>query len=580
MLGAALLILGAQQAYAGPLSGAIYTSLVDGSGVNSNIYEAMEDVYLHGGPGPNAPPGAGGLPEGDYYFQVTDPSGKVLLSMDPVRCRKVHVNSYGVMDYAYPATCVEKVRGKLVEVDCTHDTGIDLDHPELGAISVQLMPYERTPNKGGVYKVWITPVDMFVGDIDQIDNPEYYHGFIPGWSKTDCYKVRRGRPFDPPLIIVLKFDDSNANGIWDEGETEIDGWRVDVTDPLSVTNIRYTSADTPTEIQAMPEGIWVLVEELRSGWLQTALEIDGETQTVSSVAQVEVLGLSGEIHEVIFGNIQLGSISACKFYDRNANGINDSEPPVAGIRFLLDGIDVRGDEVHLVGYTGENGCVIFADLLPGNYTLTEVLPPGNWAPTTDISVSIALNEGGELGYSFGNICVGEADFSTKGYWHNKNGLNETVLSDFAYLNSLLPWLVPSSYFDAGDEPIDGLFADGTLVPAARNVAGELIASEGTPWAEQSHFLVDRNAEGDPREQLAQQLDAFIMNIRHRVDGNATIQLPDGQWIVASDLIAHAIGIWAGGTAADQTTMGALLDALNNSDAVAYVHYNPCPVIYP
>ena len=55
--------------------GAIFTTTVDGSAVNANLYESKCSVYLDGGPGPNAPAGAAGLPDGEYYFQVTDPSG-------------------------------------------------------------------------------------------------------------------------------------------------------------------------------------------------------------------------------------------------------------------------------------------------------------------------------------------------------------------------------------------------------------------------------------------------------------------------------------------------------------------------
>jgi len=581
-LGIVLLVLGAQQVFAGPLPGAIFTTLEDGSRVNANIYEAMEDVYLDGGPGQNAPSTAAGLPEGDYYFQVTDPSGKVLLSLDPVKCRKFHVNSYGVIDFVYPATCLDKIKGQWLDVDCTHATGIDIDHQELGAITVQLMPYERTPNKGGVYKVWATPVEMFVGDANLVDNPEYFHGFVPAWSKTDNYKVRRAKPFIPPVIKVKKFRDSDANGVWDMGEAEITGWAVDVTDPLQVTNTYFT----PAEIQAMPEGLWTLVEETPAGWLQTALYIDGLAQPVVPTAQVEVLGNSGEIHIVIFGNIQLGSISACKFYDRNANGVNDDEPPVAGILFKLDGINIRGDEVHLSAYTGEDGCVTFADLLPGDYTLTEVLPPG-WMATTDTVVNVTLPEGGELNYEFGNICKGEADFDTKGYWHNKNGIAELTADPvfFAgvlqYVNSLDPYDDPSGYFGKGDEPFDGVDKDGNDVPAGKGVLeNEDIADAGTVEAEISNFLIDPVGDGGIREQLAQQLLAFIFNTLYRLDGDAAIQLPGGQWVVASDLIAEAVNIWATGTTAERTAMSELLDAFNNCDVVVFVPYDPCPVIYP
>jgi len=582
LLGAALLILGAQQVFAGPLPGAIFTTLEDGSRVNANIYEAMEDVYLDGGPPQNAPSTAAGLPEGDYYFQVTDPSGKVLLSLDPVKCRKFHVNSYGVIDFVYPATCLDKIKGRWVDADCSHATGIDIDHSDVGAITVQLMPYAQTPNKGGVYKVWATPVEMFVGDANLIDNPDYFHGFVPAWSKTDNYKVRRGKPFVPPVIRVKKFRDSDANGVWDMGEAEITGWMVDVTDPLFVTNTYFT----PAEIQAMPEGLWTLVEETPAGWLQTALFIDGVAQPVVPTAQVEVLGNSGEIHVVIFGNIELGNISGCKFYDRNTNGINDDEPPVVGILFNLDGINVRGDEVHLSAYTGEDGCVTFADLLPGDYTLTEVLPPG-WTATTDTVVNVTLPEGGELTYEFGNICEGEADFDTKGYWHNKNGIAELTADPvfFAgvlqYVNSLDPYDDPTGYFGKGDEPFDGVDKDGNDVPAGKGVLeNEDIADAGTVEAEISNFLIDAVGDGGIREQLAQQLLAFIFNTLYRLDGDAAIQKPSGQWVVASDLIAQAINIWATGTTAEQSAMTELLDAFNNCDAVVFVPYNPCPVIYP
>ena len=40
---------------ANPPSGAIFTTVADGSEVNSKIYPSKEAVYLDGGPGPGAP---------------------------------------------------------------------------------------------------------------------------------------------------------------------------------------------------------------------------------------------------------------------------------------------------------------------------------------------------------------------------------------------------------------------------------------------------------------------------------------------------------------------------------------------
>ena len=114
------------------LSGAIFTTLADGSRVNANIYAAKTDVYLDGGPGDGAPQNAAALPDGDYYFQVTDPSGRVLLSSDAITCRRFTVAAGIITSVAASGSCA-------------HATSIDVDH---GAVTVQLMPYADTPNRG------------------------------------------------------------------------------------------------------------------------------------------------------------------------------------------------------------------------------------------------------------------------------------------------------------------------------------------------------------------------------------------------------------------------------------------------
>ena len=59
------------------LSGAIYTSNIDGSIINENTgFAAKSDVYLTGGPCN----GGSHLADGDYYFEVTSPNGVLLSS--------------------------------------------------------------------------------------------------------------------------------------------------------------------------------------------------------------------------------------------------------------------------------------------------------------------------------------------------------------------------------------------------------------------------------------------------------------------------------------------------------------------
>src|SRR5262249_7906372 len=76
----------------------IYTTDINGAVVNQNIFSAPQDVYLSGGPQNNH---SNGLTPGVYYFQVTDPSGKTLLSTDLAIDRMLVVNASGRIAGAY-----------------------------------------------------------------------------------------------------------------------------------------------------------------------------------------------------------------------------------------------------------------------------------------------------------------------------------------------------------------------------------------------------------------------------------------------------------------------------------------------
>ncbi len=156
--------VGAAKGGAAPLSGAIFTTTEDGTRVDANIYDAFCDVYVNGGP---AHEGAAGLPEGDYYFQVTDPPGHNLLSTDAVTHRQFHVDGTG------------RISGLSGAGD--HDTGMNAVD---GGVTVQLCPFLPTPNPGCEFKVWVTRV----ADYDLTAMSAKF-GFVPSESKTDNFKV-------------------------------------------------------------------------------------------------------------------------------------------------------------------------------------------------------------------------------------------------------------------------------------------------------------------------------------------------------------------------------------------------------
>lgn len=195
-------------------SGAIFTTLPDGSEVNYNIYQAKEDVYLDGGPGNGAPQTAAGLDDGTYVFQVTDPSGKKLLSTDEARCRQFVV--------------ADGIIQSVVATGCEHVTGFDVDH---GAVTVQLMPYLDTPNPGGEYKAWAVRVEDFLAGcaalgedhgLDVVDCGKLagnFHGFLPAHSKTDNYKVKHVNNMEIDIHFFDAATDAPLDGI---GVTWID----------------------------------------------------------------------------------------------------------------------------------------------------------------------------------------------------------------------------------------------------------------------------------------------------------------------------------------------------------------------
>lgn len=259
-------------AQAQSLTGAIFTTLSDGSRVNANLYESKCAVYLDGGPGPNAPAHAAGLPDGQYYFQVTDPNGKNLMSTDPATNRQFQVTN-GVI------------------VACTgfggpvHPVGYDQDHPELGAITIGLAnincpaDYLDSPNGGGVYKVWVTRVEDFVGDPSTVANScgnGCYHGFIPSKSKTDNFKAKAGTP---TFCLTV------GKGIIDEEGAETPGanWQMFITDPLGVENRYYTGEDGWLRVCGLSEGLYTVREDLVDGYYIDDLIVNGEHLAVEPV---------------------------------------------------------------------------------------------------------------------------------------------------------------------------------------------------------------------------------------------------------------------------------------------------------
>lgn len=311
-----LSLAGIAPASADAVSGAIYTSTVDGSTVNANLYDAKEDVYLNGGPPLNAPCTAGGIDDDDYYFQVTSPDGGTLLSSDSVFERKFRVIG-GVISQYLGAT------HGIGSGNCT------------GAISIRLIPYDDTPNNGDVYKVWITRVSDYHANCPTTGNNRRLRildcgmaGFVEGHTKTDNFRVRDtgGNGNGYGNLEVFKYYDNNGNGAYDAGELPLADWPMTIS-PSGSPATQLTSQTGLAIWTNLSQGTYTVQEgepTEPSRWYNSdpgpnPTELDGNL--VDTPVAISAWVARGSYVQIDFGNFCLASSGGhTKGFWHNNNG--------------------------------------------------------------------------------------------------------------------------------------------------------------------------------------------------------------------------------------------------------------------
>lgn len=602
-------------AAATPLSGAIFTTTPDGTIVNENVhYEDKRDVYLDGGPPPNAPQTAAGLPNGLYVFQVTEPAGGLLLSMDPAKCRVVEVAGGVIIGRVTPgaATTPSGAANPLAGLTNTynppgpggsqpcaiddnppnptnpgvrgasgkHDTNVDADHGP-PAVVVQLMPYGTTLNPGNVYKAWITPLTGYTGKGGNLSTvpsslpsgqqkpqkcPDFCAAADPGFGpprneiKTDNFKVKA--PVTPPgMLHVRKFNDRNGNGVQDPGEPLITGWGISITDPLAVTNLY----GTPVDIIAEPPGSYVVDENNPSGWVHTGAYLDGVFQGVVDPITVSVP--AGSDHTVLFGNFRPAAINACKWFDFNRDGTQSgtNEVNLSGWPMTLTGTTFEGAAITPVTQsTVTNGCTSFTGLIEGTYTVTEGTPTQtNWSHTTPASVNVNLAPGDSATVQFGNVCVTPFQGGlTMGYWKTHTGLDSPPRDPtYDVLNG--PGFIFLGNAGNGESPPEQQVDDETEARAVFDAA-EASTADGVPM-------------------LKAQLLAAKLNVL-KFPGFDLAQLPDGttvgSYITQADQILDDLGNGIPHSKAEIIAVKDRLDAANNNESSGILSApSPTPCTY-
>jgi len=301
------------------MQGAIWTSDIAGN-VNINQYASKADVYLNGGPQGGGGPG---LPDGDYWCQVTSPNG---VTLGKSTYAVIHVVG-GKFD-----------RTQLITLVKSHSSAYTADG------------FDDSPN--GEYKVWV--------GTDQ-DFSEH---------KTDNFKVVETPP-TPGSITVKKYStetealmdgatfelylDSNDNGIPESGEkvagpTGTTGG-VLVFGGLAAGKYLVVEASPPTYHSGDPDSpktvtllvVGNAVENLIVEFWNTPIPPTPGSITVQKYSTATEALMDGATFEL--------------YLDSNDNGVAEPGEKVAGP----------------TGTTG--GVVVFGGLAAGKYLVVEASPP-------------------------------------------------------------------------------------------------------------------------------------------------------------------------------------------------------------
>ncbi len=372
-------------------SGAIFTTDITGTQVNVNIYDAKTDVYLNGGP--QNKNSAGLSPDGVYYFQVTEPSGGVLLSTDPAACRQLRVTG-GVVVGAVDGTYQDAANQT---VSCSHPNGNY--NPANLSTSVQLMPFTDTSNNGGEYKAWL--IAQTASTTIDPNNPAVLV-FNNDDSKTDNFKVKVSLP--PPVgsnISGVKFYDANVNGIQDTNELGIPFWKIALFgDELSNTTTVSTNEAGVYLFRNLVAGIYGVCEVMPSAsprWIPTTatsfVDINVPPDAVKDFGNV-CLGTGGGLTlgfwsnnngQKLFGADDLALMVSLNL--RNANGAGFDPSSYAAFRTWLLGAkatnmaymlsaQLSAMKLNVLNGKVNGGSMIFAGKAPVGCAVTELSDTG------------------------------------------------------------------------------------------------------------------------------------------------------------------------------------------------------------
>jgi Ca2+-binding RTX toxin-like protein/protocatechuate 3,4-dioxygenase beta subunit len=235
--------------------------------------------------------------------------------------------------------------------------------------------YRFTNVRPGEYLVYETPQAGW-----QLTTP----GF-PGWHfiTVGVAETISGIDFGNVELASIsgkKWNDLNADGVFDVGEPGLPAWDIyldlnlnrayDVGEPTTTTDANGDYAFT-----GLTPGLYVVAEVLKPAWHQS---FPGVADLGLHMFDVE----SGDVFTgVNFGNYLHGAILGRKLSDPDGDGVVNQSDGLPGWTIYLD-LNDNGqlDDDEPTSVTNASGAYAFFDLAPGNYVVAEV-QQADWVAT-------------------------------------------------------------------------------------------------------------------------------------------------------------------------------------------------------
>jgi hypothetical protein len=439
---------------------------------------------------------------GDPNSQITSDFAQV--SFTALDFKKVKISGVKILNHGSTNTIasleVETPSDFLVDVKRTSGTNnirslsantfaIPVDGalgstPGVTTVDIELMYW----NNNAV----ISPVSMN-NDSDRVQGSDFWSAFLAYLIPSNSTPTF---PFQPAYaastLTVIKFQDTNRNGIEDAGEPRLSGWTILVYElesdgDLVLTRTGVTDSNGIYTTATLPGGrTWVIREVFPTApancnWVQIF------PGAPSFQHQIFIANNNGAT--VKFGNALdcTAPLTVTKFFDKNRNGVQDGTDTVLS-GWTIKVFDSTGTTLVSQGVTDATGTVTFNILADRTYIVREefaAVPPscvgGQWVqilpgpPSFEHTVTLTYPSGASV--KFGNALDCKASIF-KFFDENGNGVHD--LSE----SGLQGWNI-QIYDQAGTTLLDQQFTDSSgtatfdLTQDQTYVAREVIPDEAS-----------------------------------------------------------------------------------------------------